>query len=627
MKRKLFSLGLTAVLLLTTVIPAAAADSAPLGDTTASADNFNAAEFEEVSEMPMDVKNSEDEGALTSEEGTAEAPNEKAEKEGMDFLVEDEEQEAALIGGAEEMALLMGEIETPTISVVNGNGSFEIFPYKIDASGEVTDEQLTSGVYYVKSTSTKDIDLTVRPAGLPIEGSEATFAKTVDTFNDAKLTKKKLFVWFEFHQVASENDEPQWSGEFTNASNQAIVDGTRKTIASIPAVEEGEEVYVAFKAFAYVSTPSSVWWTETDGVTFTLTFSFSNAEVATLQGMIEKDEELFNDAESPRALRFAEDMETPSDMESTEDAEPSDDDAEPSEDTEPVEEAQPILGTAIVETPEPVDDAEPSEDTEPVEEAQPVLGRAMVETPEPVDDAEPSEDTEPVEEAQPVLGRAMLETPEPVEDAEPSEDTEPVEEAQPVLGRAMVETPEPVEDAEPSENTEPVEEAQPVLSTAMIETPEPVDDAEPSEDTEPVEEAQPVLGRAMVETPEPVEDAEPSEDTEPVEEGQPVLGTAMIETPEPVEDAEPSNMTQPIDNAQSSDVAEHLEDTQPSDVTEPVEEVELSDATEPVESAEPSDVTEPVEDTEPSDDTEPIENTEPSEVAKSVEDTAESLQD
>ena len=54
MKRKLLSLGLAVVLLLTLAIPAAAAESAPFGDSTASADDFNAAEFEEVSdETPM----------------------------------------------------------------------------------------------------------------------------------------------------------------------------------------------------------------------------------------------------------------------------------------------------------------------------------------------------------------------------------------------------------------------------------------------------------------------------------------------------------------------------------------------------------------------------------------------
>lgn len=512
MKRKLLSLGLVVVLLLTTMVPVSAAEVVPSDDMTASADDFNAAEL-----LAEPV---EDFDALTSEEGTAEVPYAKAETEGMEF---EEDEDMAILMGEE------GEVPPPTISVVGGTGSFEIFPYKFDHDNQPQDDQFTSDVYYVQSISTKDIDLKVIPSGLPLEGSEATFSKTLETFNTYKLTKKKLFVWFEFQPVESMDDSEEltWSGEYTGAAGQVIVNGKKQVAATIEALEEEQEAaYVAFKAFAYVSTPSTVWWKATDGVTFSLTFSFVKSQTAQLLGFIEDEEPITEPVED----------EEPSDI-----AEPLDN-AEPSDIAEPADNAEPF------EVAEPFDVAEPVEEIgAPVEDEEPESGNAELSY---AANAEPSDVAEPVDDAEP------FDVGTPVEDMEASDVPELIENGE------LLAVVKPVDDAEVSGLAEPDDAAEAVDNAEVSDIAEAVDTVEirshtkwrgssgssgsgSSDFMEPVEVAEPVEDTEPSGVAEPVEDAEPSNDTEVVEE----MGV-------PVEDVKP----EPDDDAELSGVAEVVGD-------------------------------------------------------------------
>ena len=353
-----------------------------------------------------------------------------------------------------------------------------INPYgkEFEAEGQILCDDVYMPVQTLSSLTAGEIVVTAQATGICAGG--ARFVDSYERFD----CSKNAFIWFEF-QNATDDTEPVWSGAYTGAENQVVVNGESSQVLRLPTFEDGEPVKAVFRAFGMLDLPLEGMWGKDDIVDVSVSFEFALADVAAPveDAQTSEDEEPVEDAQ-------ASDVE-----ELVENAEPSDV-AEPVEDADPSDAAEPVGDAEASDVAEPVGDAEPSDVAEPVEDAQPSDDTQAVEDAEPSDVAEPVGDAEASDAAEPVD-----------DDAQASDAAEPVEDAE------LSDVAEPVEDAEPSDDTEPVEDAEPSDVAA------PVGDAEPSDAAEPVGDAEVSEDEEADQDAQPIKDVERSGDTEIIE--------------------------------------------------------------------------------------------------------------
>ena len=321
-----------------------------------------------ASENPESVESEEPETPANEEaESAVEDESEVPATEDGDAVIDEDsgvptsaEEESAVEDKSEAVAGEAPETEDaeaspafPADVTIPATGRIILNPYRmpVEMNGNSYSEQVVSEENIIVSAEPYSLIMTAEALATFAESSSVELVSTPDDLSDHAKT---LFVWFEFQLLSDLDAKPQWSGVYTGAENQIVVNAGKANVLILPAAEGDSPTYAAFRAFGTAMTPLGMLWEAQDLANFKVSFAFA--------------------------------PEFPDEVPTIEDDEPVED-AESSEVEEPVEDAEPS------EDEEPVENAKPSEVEEPVQDAQPV------EDEEPVHDAELSSDTEIVEDA------------------------------------------------------------------------------------------------------------------------------------------------------------------------------------------------------------------------------------
>ena len=178
----------------------------------------------------------------------------------------------------ELFATLFGEI--PVISVtVPDSGHILINPYrlKVQQGSDTVQDEIISDVSVLVSRS--NVDLSVQASAIGWAEDASSEVRFVDSADD--LQNKDLFVYYEFLNAPDQSGDVRWSGSYSSASNQIVVrNGANAApelseVLTMPAANDGDPSYAAFRAFGSASVPDTGIWKATDTVSIRLAFTFT----------------------------------------------------------------------------------------------------------------------------------------------------------------------------------------------------------------------------------------------------------------------------------------------------------------------------------------------------------------
>lgn len=168
------------------------------------------------------------------------------------------------------------EVDVPSIGTVYLNPYG--MPVEMDDGTESYD-QLVSSPLEIVSYSTVPVDVTVNAVGTAV-GAESS-VQLVTTPPAEDTLDKEYFVWLEFWGLGYEpsTEGLAWSGVYTDSSNQLVVNSGERTVLTLPAAEDGNPIYGAFRAFGLASVNTQETWNSSDLFEVVLSFTFTQAGV------------------------------------------------------------------------------------------------------------------------------------------------------------------------------------------------------------------------------------------------------------------------------------------------------------------------------------------------------------
>lgn len=171
---------------------------------------------------------------------------------------------------------VQGMTELPKIVVtIPTGGQLFINPYQlpVEIDGESTTEQIVSSPVNIENGSKVPLNVDVTVVGTINEDSDMTL--NTMTLKNLATTAKKAFIYFEM-QAVSDPGQVEWDSAY-NMSKHLLVRTTSSTKKSITTLEQADKPnhFGAFRLTGdCVPTPKSSW-TEADGITVTIAFTFT----------------------------------------------------------------------------------------------------------------------------------------------------------------------------------------------------------------------------------------------------------------------------------------------------------------------------------------------------------------
>lgn len=174
----------------------------------------------------------------------------------------------------------------------NAIGSEAVLEVTIPSSGEVIinphrDPVRIDGIEIRDQIINKAQQL-ANHSGVPIIVTASVSADTgssggltiVDHQIDKGETDKLAYLYVEFANLSSADEEPVWSGGYTGASNQLLVSGSGSVTGDVLRVEAGDKIpeYASYRLFGSLSENPAAGWHKGDKLSVTVSFNFRAAE-------------------------------------------------------------------------------------------------------------------------------------------------------------------------------------------------------------------------------------------------------------------------------------------------------------------------------------------------------------
>lgn len=166
--------------------------------------------------------------------------------------------------------------ELPEVVVtLPSSGEIYFNPYKlpVEIDGENLTDQIISTPASIENESDVPLNVSVTLFAVPNEGSNMTL--TTSSTKGSSLSTKKVFIYFEM-QASSNPSQAVWDSEY-DAEKHLVVRTTSRTRKNIATIDQADKPnhYGAFRLTGDCIPTPRLGWTEDDGVTVEIAFTFT----------------------------------------------------------------------------------------------------------------------------------------------------------------------------------------------------------------------------------------------------------------------------------------------------------------------------------------------------------------
>ena len=168
------------------------------------------------------------------------------------------------------------EIQDQIISVkIPRTGRVILNPYGMPLAegGVISREPIVSGPMRIISKTGVALNVLARMTG-KTNGNVALASTPIPEDE----TDKKVFLYCEFQNDPDGKGNVTWNDAYAGEPNQLTTADPEREVMTLPAAEEGEEVYGVFRMFGALSSAPAQDWGEADQVEMQVIFNFSPVE-------------------------------------------------------------------------------------------------------------------------------------------------------------------------------------------------------------------------------------------------------------------------------------------------------------------------------------------------------------
>ena len=174
------------------------------------------------------------------------------------------------------------EAEPPVISVsVPDTGTVIVNPYRlpVELDGQETTEQIAGSTMILENRGNVAVDVSVSAIGSPTGGVVFTARPPAES-----AAEKELFLYAEFQPLSDPVLRPDWSGRYSDSTNQILVSAQGAAKADVLRLEAGGAPYSwgAARLFGSAAACPAQPWEAGDGFHVNLAFTFTPAAAETI---------------------------------------------------------------------------------------------------------------------------------------------------------------------------------------------------------------------------------------------------------------------------------------------------------------------------------------------------------